>query len=420
MKGLTVKRNNLIQQAALAVLFALACILGSPAAALAQAADVEPNSTCSTAQNVGEVTSTLTINGSIDRILTVSDVDFYRFTGTPGQRVIIDLEGQPTAKGTLQDPFLGVFNSFCNLIGVNDDNGGLNSRLQITIPFDGVVIVAATSCCDNGFSVGGDGIGTYTLTIAPVPIIRAIRGRVVDAVNGTPLSGTAPPFAFVQLTRCSNFGCFEFVGFQSVDNDGRFRFDREFGSPLIAGTYQLTAFAEQYQQTRTDQFNVAQGEEHDLGSVALTSFPVRFSEIRPCGSLPREGGDCVYSVRLTNGLATSLSADAWSLVDSSNIGPLFSFTRFQTQNPQNVSIAAGKSKVVEFRFHVPSTVTNGASICTSVFVGSGRDAFFDIVGQRSTFCISKGNTGFSVLPEKESHLRMRPPMTQPSTPNPEK
>src|SRR6185369_3804542 len=116
------KRNNLIQQAALAILFALACILSSPSAALAQAVDIEPNNTCSTAQNIGQVSSTLTINGSIDRILAVSDVDFYKLTGTPGQRIIIDLEGQSTGRGTLQDPFLGAFNSFCNLIGSNDDS----------------------------------------------------------------------------------------------------------------------------------------------------------------------------------------------------------------------------------------------------------------------------------------------------------
>ena len=421
-KGLTMKRDKLIQQAALAILFASACILNSPSTALAQGVDIEPNNTCSTAQNIGQVTPTLTINGNIDRILAVSDVDYYKLTGTPGQRIIVDLEGQSTGRGTLEDPFLGAFFSFCSLFAVNDDNGGsLNSRLQITIPFDGVVILAATSCCDNGFSVGGDGIGSYTLTVAPVPVARSISGRIVDAVNGTPLSGTAPPFAFVQLTRCSNSGCFEFVSSQNVGSDGSFRFENDFfGSPLFVGTYQVIASAEQYQQGRTNQFTVVQGEEHSVGNLALTSFPVRFSEIRPCGALPREGGDCVYSVRLTNGLATSVSADAWSLVESSNIGSFFGSTRFQTQNPQNVSIASGKSKVVEFRFHVPSTVTNGAFICTSVFVGTGRDPFFDIVGQRSTFCISKGNTGFSVLPEKESHMRMRSPMAQPRTPNPEK
>ena len=416
------KRNNLIQQAALAILFALAGILGSPSAALAQAVDLEPNSTCSTAQNLGQLTATVTINGSIDSILAVSDVDFYRLTGTPGQRIIIDLEGQSTGGGTLADPFLGAFNSFCNLIAINDDNGvSLNARLQMTIPFDGIIILAATSCCDSGFSVGGSGLGSYTLTVVPVPIAGSISGRIVDAVDGTPLSGTAPPFAFVQLNRCSSFGCFEFVNSQSADSAGRFRFDRDFsGAPLLVGTYQVTASAEQYQQGRTAQFNVGQGEDRDIGNLALSSFPVRFSEIRPCGALPREGGDCVYSVRVTNGLATSLSADAWSLVESFNIGSFSGFTRFQTQNPQNVSIGSGKSKVVEFRFHVPSTVTNGAFICTSVFVGAGRDPFFDIVGQRSTFCITKGNTGFSVLPEKESHMRMRPPMGQPPTPNPEK
>jgi hypothetical protein len=415
------KRNNLIRHAALALLFAFACILNSPSTASAQVGDLEPNNTCSTPQNLGEVTSTQVISGNIDRILAVSDVDFYKLSGTPGQRFIIDLEGQSTGKGTLEDPLLGAFNSFCNLIALSDDNGTLNSRIQITIPFNGILILAATSCCDNGFSVGGSGIGSYTLTIAPVPIARAISGRVVDAATGTPLSGNAPPFAYVQLTRCSSFGCFDLVSSQNADSEGRFRFEKDFfGSPLIVGTYRVIASAEQYEQSRTEQFTVVQGEEHDIGNLALTSFPVRFSEIRPCGALPREGGDCVYSVRLTNGLTTSLSADAWSLVDSSNIGPSFNFTRFQTQNPQNVSIATGKSKVVEFRFRVPSTVANGAFMCTSVFVGKGRDPFFDIVGQRSTFCITKGNTGFSVLPEKEAHIRMRPPMAEPPTPKPEK
>jgi hypothetical protein len=416
------KRNTLIRHGILAILFALTCLLTSPSAALAQGVDLESNNSCSTAQNIGELTSPLTISGSIDTILSVSDVDYYRLTGPPGQRIIVDLEGQSTGKGTLANPFLGAFNSFCGLMAISDDVGtNQNSRMLIAIPFNGVIILAATSCCDSSFSVGGAGTGTYTLTITPAPTARSISGRIVDAVSGAPLPGNNPPFAFVQLTRCNEFGCFEFVGSQNVDAEGRFRFDREFsGAPLLAGTYQVRAFAEQYQQGQTAQFNLAEGEDLDIGNLALTSFPVRFSEIRPCASLPREGGDCVYSVRVTNGQAASLSGDAWSLVDASNIGSFVGFSRFQTQNPQNVSLAPGKSRVVEFRFHVPSTVTNGAFICASVNVGAGRDPFFDLVGQRSIFCISKGNTGFSVLTEKEALMRMRPPMTQAPPTDPEK
>ena len=134
-----------------------------------QGPDVEPNNTCPTAQGLGAIALPFTLNGSLDGspLPGGGDVDFVRFTGAPNTAVRVDLEGQSTGQGTLGDPFLGWFDAGCNLIATNDDNGStLNSRLVVTIPNDGVVILAVTRCCDGGFDQGGT--GTYQLNIQAI------------------------------------------------------------------------------------------------------------------------------------------------------------------------------------------------------------------------------------------------------------
>jgi hypothetical protein len=401
------RRTSLILKGITLLLFSLATIISSPEPAFAQAIDQEFNNSCATAQNVGAITSGLVIKGSLDSTPDSGDVDFFRITGPAGTDITVELEGQATGKGTLFDPLLGIFNSNCNLVAFNNNNGtNLNSSLRLNIPFDGVLILAVTGCCDSQF-LGGS-VGSYELSVAPTVTANSISGRLVDAVTGIPLPGGVPTFSFVQLFRCSNSSCFNFVNSQTVNNQGEFRFDRDFsGNFLLAGTYQIVAVASQYQERRTEQFTVGANEDKNLGNVTLASFPVRFSEVRPCGALPPEGGECVYSVRVTNGLPASLDGTAWSIVEGFNTGAFVGFTRFQPQNPQNLNIGSGKSRVVEFRFQVPSTVANGATICPQVFVGRGRDGFFDTVGQRSSFCITKGFVGFFLMSEEEAHMKLR-------------
>jgi PKD repeat protein len=143
------------------------------------------------------------VNGSLDSMppapgdtLPRGDVDFFRFTGTPGAVVTIDLEGQSTGKGTLYDPFLGAFERSCGLIAATDTGGvGLNARLTLTIPADSVIILAVTACCDFGFTQGG--FGSYQLTIqgtqgpandafANATVVPALPSRdTVDITNAT-------------------------------------------------------------------------------------------------------------------------------------------------------------------------------------------------------------------------------------------
>jgi 5-hydroxyisourate hydrolase-like protein (transthyretin family) len=503
------KRTDLASKVLVLVVLILGSVFGDISMVFGQGLEEEPNHPCPTAQNFGAIALPFTVNGSLDSTPEFPDVDFFTFTGTPGASVRVDLEGAPTGKGTLGDPFLGFFDSTCNLIAFNYDFP--SSRLVLTIPADGVFIMAATVCCDGGFT--GGGVGTYQMTITPIAAIGSISGRVVDAATGDPLPGNTDPFASVRLLRCEEFGCFDVynqsadnegrfhftndfsgqplevgtyqviafangyqqgqtdpfgvaegedrdvgdvplqpipaigsisgrvvdaatgdplpgntdpfasvqllrceefgcfnVSDQSTDNEGRFHFTNDFsGQPLEVGTYQVIAFANEYIQGQTDPFGVAEGEDRDVGDVPLQPFPVRISEIRPCGSLPPEGGTCSYSVRVTNRLDSALDGAAWSLVDSSGIGSLIDFTHFQTANPQRMTLAPGASKVVQFAFDVPNTVRDGAFICTQVFIGQNRlQPFFNTAGQRGLFCISKGFTGvFSVVPEKEAQKMFR-------------
>ena len=67
----------------------------------AQGVEAEPNHPCTSAQDFGAITLPFTVNGSLDSIPASPDVDFFKFTGTPGTSVRADLEGL-----TLGDPFL--------------------------------------------------------------------------------------------------------------------------------------------------------------------------------------------------------------------------------------------------------------------------------------------------------------------------
>ena len=86
----------------------------------------------------------------------------------------IDLEGTPTRKGTLEEPYLrGIYDANGVLIdGTTDDDGGWinNSRVYFTASESGTYYVAASSAHDNynnGQKSGGVA-GTYTLSVTEI------------------------------------------------------------------------------------------------------------------------------------------------------------------------------------------------------------------------------------------------------------
>ncbi|HET6594346.1 MAG TPA: hypothetical protein VFG81_01905 [Anaerolineales bacterium] len=377
--------------------------VSQPAAVTASAMEAETNNSCQEAQDVGAVALPFTMDDSLDSSLA-SDIDFYRFRGTPGAPLIIDLEGASNGKGTLGDPLLGAFDSNCNLIASNDDHITYDSHLVLAIPEDGIVILAATAYPDSEFLGGGS--GSYQLTLTTYTPAGPITGTVIDGATGESLPGDSAPFAFVYLQRCDEFGCFDINGHPAA-SDGSFRFDGDVnGVPLTAGDYMVVAVGEQYQVGQSERFTLGEGEEANLGTLALTSFPVRFSAINGC-SIPAQGGICKVSVTISNRLSTRISGKVWNIVYGFGIGSFADFTTFQPDTPRGLRLDPGQSRTLQFQFRVSGNVADGAAICPIAYMGQEPNVFFTPVGRSLFFCLVKGDDGFKLTAPQDAHMALR-------------
>lgn len=370
---------------------------------LAQGVEVEPNNPCAAAQNFGDTGLPYDVSGNLD----LNDVDFFRFNAIAGEEVVADLEGSATGQGTLGDPYLGLFDSNCNLLAINDDSGTLNSRLYFTVPADGVFVLAASGCCDYNFDGSHGYTGTYTLTIAQAPQLSTVSGRVVDAALGDPLLG-----ASVNLLECLDATCtlYNVIAYQQTDSLGEFLFNSTYwGTPLMPSTYRVLAWAADYEQGYSDIFELLEGQDLDIGDIELIGPPLRFTDIVPCAYLPAVGGKCEYSVRITNTEPAPLRGGAWSQVTASGTGSYVGYTDFPADGLKRLKLAPGASAVVRFSFDVPGRVPQGTYICPDAWVGLGqREPYFFTVGVKDPlFCIAKGATNFTVisLPEAERIAR---------------
>jgi hypothetical protein len=396
------------------MLLAMSCLLISFSSPIfAQAVEVEPNDPCVEAQDIGpiDVTGAFSVQGSLDTPPDEPDVDFFRFSATPGAQVVANDEGQDTGAGTLPDPVLGLFDTDCNLLVTDDDSGvGLNSRLRFDVPPDGVFVLAATSFPDFGFSGDGAVSGTYLLTISPPPpSIGSISGRIVDALTDEPLPGNEPPFASAELLRCEDDVC-SVVTSQSADGDGRFRFDLDFdGQPLPVGTYQVRAFANEYEQAETDPSEVGEGEDVDIGDIPLEPPQISVSNIQPCEDLLPQGDICRYSIQVRNNTRAPVRGLAWSIVDGSGLLSSLTFTQFEASTRggsrqavrERLAVGPLDEATLEFQFDVPPFVI-GAQFCTRVFFGVDPSPLVTTVRESFLFCIIGSATGFELMSESDS------------------
>lgn len=246
---------------------------GAPAQA--QIAEIEPNSTCLSAQSLGSAAQQLTVTGSLTTPPATPDVDYYRITATPGDLIRIEQRGATSGSGTLYDPFLGVLSSTCVNLAFNDDGAGiLDSRVEVTVPADGILVIAATSVWDWELSGNGSYAGSYVLKIGRVTLAQGLGGRVVDANTGA-----AIPNATVWLQGCDNGECSQSAGYSFSGPDGAFRFEPGnftlYDNMLRAGEYRLIVNAGQsYVQYEGTPFQLLAGQDLGLGDIGVQPVPV--------------------------------------------------------------------------------------------------------------------------------------------------
>lgn len=366
----------------------------------------EPNQLCTQAQQVGLVDAfPADLLGELALIESdpPGDVDFFRFESIAGTRLRVQLSGSPSGSGTLEDPYLGLFDSQCVLVAASDDYQSLESRLDFVVPPDGTFILAATGCCDGSFEGYHGYQGTYLIAISePTVPIDAITGRVVDVMTGEPLPGNVPPYSMAELRSCDNFGnCYYYLNSQYSDEFGAFDFETDWlGNPLDPGDYVVAVYAGDYQPAEIGPFHVASTERYDLGDVPLQPPPFVFTNIVPCADIPAGGGTCKYSVDLRNNTTQAVIGLGWSLVNTWGGTSQLGTSSFQADRVNRVRVPALSSRTLKFSFDVPEGVADGTLMCADGWFSDRETQFFGTLRQAALFCVSKQNGVMQLLAPK--------------------
>lgn len=493
-----------------------AAILAGASANDGLANEIEPNNTCQTAQDLGAIALPLNFQGGLLNPPDQPEVDFFRILAPASTLLQIQLRGSWSGGGTLPDPYLGVFDSSCNLIAVNDDWNGLDSRLRLETPADGMLVVGVSACCDYLFDQGG--LGTYTLEFSaisvagpvtgrlvdartgepvsrpgdpyvqlnfcpggpdscywvnnqypdsegrfvfestqwgeplevgeyqiyvysyfyesaafgtfsvgeagldvgdlplqPLPLVNSISGRLADALDGRALSGAYPDYAYAYLEYCADDSdyCYH-VGYAYPDEMGRVRFESSpYGYPiLLAGTYRISAGADQYAWSMSERFSVAEGEVFDYGDVPVQPLPIQVFGGTTC-VVPAKGGSCNFSVTLRNAVPERFVGEAWTTIYAhTGTTPYYSFFQVGKQgtvNPQpyKLNLKGGSRTTFDFKLDAYPSAPVGTVFCATAWVGKNPAPVLDVQGSRYLFCISKDAQGYRQMSEKEGRKKLQ-------------
>jgi len=385
--------------------FAASLFFLAPALAQ-QYVEVEPNDSCVSAQYIGmppsfpsSVTGELEYAGE-----QPGDVDFFVFEAPEGLRLRAGLRGAATGSGTLNDPFLGLFDAACNLIAFNDDFGSLNSRIDFEVPPGGTFILAASGCCDYNFDGGHDQNGTYRLRVFEPPVpVQAIVGRIVDAVSGEPLAGNAPPYPNVQLVLCNQDGCYQDLHNLPPDEFGVFRFETNgSGNPLDPGQYLVRVWAGEYQPAEVGPFQAVSAEVVDLGDIALQPPPFVFEKIIPCADITANGGRCKFTVDIRNNTASAVKGLGWGVVSTWGGTSPLGYSLFQADGSNATPVKARSTSTMRLSFNVPAGVADGTFMCVDGWFSNRDTEYFGTLRAEPLFCVSKQQGTMQIVKPKDA------------------
>ena len=148
-----------------------------------QVAEVEDNSTFEAAQ---VVPSPVVVEGQV----AGNDVDFFKFAGKAGQRVVVDAQCARIGSGV--DPTIRLTTARRGFVASAEDSPGLatDARLTAVLPADGDYVVELS---DTRYQGGGRPV--YRLLIGPVPVadeVFPLGGRRGELVSLEFRGGTLP------------------------------------------------------------------------------------------------------------------------------------------------------------------------------------------------------------------------------------
>jgi hypothetical protein len=342
----------------------LGCGLAIQVAEAGTISEVEPNSSCSELQQLGKLDiSTQTVAASVD----AGDVDFFQFSGTPGNSVSLTVRAESSDGGTLPDPILGVFDKSCYYPDVIDDVNGADPSTKLIVPDSGIVIVAVGAYPDFSFSGGGNSTGSYQLDIGIGPATM-ITG-VARTTHGEP----QPSFS-ATLYRCDDADpdqtvCNDYAtSTYSSSADGQFVLT---STAINPGTYQVALFPNESQQNTTysEKFDYS-GTSVDLGTINIASNPIYFGQANVGNSgssyyaaTPGETVSIRYTA--TNTTTTTQKLVFWTSVMANGLeGPSYysDFTVAQRSESETVRLGPGETRLIEHILKLPSDMGSGGSL----------------------------------------------------------
>ena len=146
-------------------------------------AEIEPNNAFEQAQAVA-------LPAVIEGQLAGADVDFYKFTGVKGQKVLLDAWCSRIGSGI--DPQIRLVTKGRKFIAAVDDSAGLNTdaRMIVELPEDGEYVVEFS---DSKYTGGGR--AAYRLTLGSLPAVTEIYpqgGRRGETTGFEFRGGTLP------------------------------------------------------------------------------------------------------------------------------------------------------------------------------------------------------------------------------------
>lgn len=163
---------------------------------LNRALDVGVRSEFMVVNGIGAIGDNASLAPTLDR-----DVDLVRMNLEAGTQIVVT--ANTTTIGSFLDPFLRIFDSEGRQLSFNNDFGGSrDSRIDFTVPSDGVYFIGVSASANNGYSASvansttnGGSQGQYDLTIDVTPRLNVsvLNNRIqIDGGKNIVLPANSP------------------------------------------------------------------------------------------------------------------------------------------------------------------------------------------------------------------------------------